>query len=283
MNERIRGSTIVTLLLIGPATRTESQSSRPPDQLETAIRRSKTSLEQEEIIREAVGNGQLGQCGLIFKRLERASGGTKYLYGLMRCHSIYQDFMAFSQQGLPLPTKELGDVTGVHQSVSHVPKVLGKDASAIAAYYVWIRLNRESGMSPPKKTKTQRVFMIDGKPRSVTFSKIIADPSMVARQNELYSIAKKLDPENPFVLKIASERSKGNAALSYQYMKRSYVAGGNRLFPEEALFAMAELAAKLRRADLARAHEEELVNLLRAKNDSVWTRYFYFRHPNYKK
>lgn len=249
---------------------------------ETEILSSRTTLDQERVVRKAVASERLGEYAAAFKKLSQEKSGERFLYGLMR--SYYWEMLLREHVGYGISSpKGMSDFTGVSESSQQVPKVLGGDATALAGYYWWLHMrpNREIGMAPPKMEYSYETIIDGGKPVKVKFARVVADPAKDRRLAELFGMMKKLNPNDPMVLEIAAIRE-SDASKSYDFMKKAYDAGGKDLFPERALLHLYEKAKKLGRNDKATLHKKELQSWLEANKRSAWAIAFSREHPEFK-
>lgn len=249
---------------------------------ETEILSSRTTLDQERIVRKAVSVGRLGEYAAAFKKLSGEKSGERFLYGFMR--SYYWEMLLRAHVGYGIPiAKGMSDFTGVPESCQQVPKALGSDATALAGYYWWLHMRhiREPGMAPPDLEYSYETIKVNGKPTKVKFVRVIAHPAKDRRLAELFGMMKKLNPNDPMVLEIAAIRE-SDASKSYDLMKKAYDAGGKDLFPERALLHLYEKAKKLGRNDKATLHKKELQSWLEANKRSAWAIAFSREHPEFK-
>lgn len=249
---------------------------------ETEILSSRTTLDQEGIVRKAVSVGKLGEYAAAFKKLSQEKSGERFLYGLMRSYYWEMLLRAHVGHGIPAP-RGMSDFTGVFESSRKVPHVLEGDAAALAGYYWWLRLysSYEPGLAPPKEEYSYETIKVNGKPTKVKFVRVVADPAKDRRLAELFGMMKKLNPNDPMVLEIAAIRE-SDASKSYDLMKKAYDAGGKDLFPERALLHLYEKAKKLGRNDKATLHKKELQSWLEANKRSAWAIAFSREHPEFK-
>jgi hypothetical protein len=277
-SQRALGWPALTLAVIAlPQLQTKGESP-----LEKEIVASHALLDQERIVRKAVGSGNLDQCALAFKKLAIDTKESRFTYGAMRSYFHMQIMMSI------LPRARSGEVkardwTGVPDLALAVPKAFPRNATALAGYYWWLRLVnvREPGMGPPKIQYKWETIQIGGRPTKVKVIEKVVHPDKDHRLAELFAKMQAIDNTDSMVLQIAAIRAAKDPPKSYALMKKAYDRGGKDLFPEQALYYLYDMARKMKDEALAEGHKSELLKWLRANKTSAWTQFFYFQHPDF--
>ncbi|HVT13865.1 MAG TPA: hypothetical protein VHE55_16500 [Fimbriimonadaceae bacterium] len=262
---------IIWLLLIGG----EQQPSP-----RNVILRAKTTAEQEKVIRTAIAEGNLESYAQAYLVAYKKSRESRFLYGVLRTQFYERYLLRYIGSDIHV-VQHLEDSRPVIAIIETVPAVLKNDAYALAGYYRWVDLCRETRLRPAKESHEWATARIGGRTEQVMVTRTMADPAKQERLTELFCQAEKLAPNNPMVLQIASEREK-TVQRSYSLMKAAYEMGGKWLFPEQALYAMFDLATKLGRPAEAEESRHALEAWLAANPQSVFKKMLRIDHPSFK-
>ncbi|HWA82614.1 MAG TPA: hypothetical protein VG820_04225 [Fimbriimonadaceae bacterium] len=263
---------IVWLLLLGGGQRPAPGN---------VILRAKTTAEQEKIIRVAIAEGNLEPYTQAYLAAYKKSKEGRFLYGVLRTQFYQRYLLRYIGSDIHV-VQHLEDSKPVIAIVETVPTVLKNDACALAGYYRWVDLCRETKLRPAKETHESATARIDGRTERVMVTRTVADPAKQERLTELFRQAEKLAPNNPMVLQIASEREK-TPERRYGLMKSAYEAGGKELFPDQALYAMFDLATKLGRHTEAEENRHALEAWMAANSQSVFKKMILIDHPTFKR
>jgi len=247
--------------------------------LETAVLKAKSTLDEESVLRSAIDKGNLDECSRVFMKAYQTKKQPLFLYGVMRCQYFQLALIPYGQSHIASGHVS-ADLHADVDLIEQVPSALRGDATALAGYYYWVQLCRESKMPPPNENHGAGNATVNGHTIPITVTKTISDLPKDRRLTDLYKRAKAADEQNPFVLKIGAERER-DEGKRYQLAAQALKAGGKNLCPEDLLYSLFTVARSLGRAAEVEEHKRALDQWLAAHARTVWGRVFKLRHPDY--